>query len=91
MMIDFRTVVSWAAAIVCAAAVSQPVCAAKKGTPVSAASFDLATAVSDPMSPVNPYNVGTDPITMPGDARMAVFPYSRDQIYLPVRRSRCRS
>jgi type IV secretory pathway VirB9-like protein len=81
MMIDSRTVVSWAAAIVCAAAVSQPVRAAKKGTPVSAASFDLATAVSDPMSPVNPYNVGTDPITMPGDARMAVFPYSRDQIY----------
>ncbi|MBB4518281.1 type IV secretion system protein VirB9 [Paraburkholderia fungorum] len=37
--------------------------------------------MSDPMSPVNPYNAGSDPVTMPGDARMVVFPYSRDQIY----------
>jgi type IV secretion system protein VirB9 len=55
--------------------------AAKKGSESPAASFDLATAMSDPMSPVNPYNAGSDPVTMPGDARMAVFPYSRDQIY----------
>lgn len=81
MMIDSRTLASWVAAIACAASVCQPACAAKKGTPVSGASFDIATAISDPMSPVNPYNAGTDPITMPGDARMAVFPYSRDQIY----------
>jgi type IV secretion system protein TrbG len=80
MMIDSRTFASWLAAIACAAAVCQPAVAAKKGASVSA-SFDLANAISDPMSPVNPYNAGTDPVTMPGDARMAVFPYSRDQIY----------
>ncbi|SAL66283.1 TrbG/VirB9 family P-type conjugative transfer protein [Caballeronia humi] len=33
------------------------------------------------MSPVNPFNGGADPLTMPGDARIGVFPYSRDQIY----------
>ncbi|MCI0150911.1 TrbG/VirB9 family P-type conjugative transfer protein [Paraburkholderia sediminicola] len=80
MMIDSRMFALWVAAIACVAA-CQPAVAAKKGAPVSAASFDLASAISDPMSPVNPYNAGTDPITMPGDARMAVFPYSRDQIY----------
>jgi type IV secretory pathway VirB9-like protein len=80
MMIDSRTFALWVAAISCVAA-CQPSVAAKKGAPVSAASFDLASAISDPMSPVNPYNAGADPITMPGDARMAVFPYSRDQIY----------
>jgi type IV secretion system protein VirB9 len=35
----------------------------------------------DPMSPVNPFNGGADPLTMPGDARIGVFPYSRDQIF----------
>nr|WP_310035760.1 TrbG/VirB9 family P-type conjugative transfer protein [Paraburkholderia graminis] len=59
----------------------QPASAARKGEAPSGASFDIANAMSDPMSPVNPYNAGTDPVTMPGDARMAVFPYSRDQIY----------
>jgi type IV secretion system protein VirB9 len=81
MMTNSRTFAPWVAAVVCAAAACHPAVAARKGTPASASSFDLATAVGDPMSPVNPYNVGTDPITMPGDARMAVFPYSRDQIY----------
>ncbi|WP_241030824.1 TrbG/VirB9 family P-type conjugative transfer protein [Paraburkholderia sp. Ac-20347] len=33
------------------------------------------------MSPVNPYNTGVDPVTMPNDARIVVFNYSRDQIY----------
>jgi type IV secretion system protein VirB9 len=33
------------------------------------------------MSPVNPFNSGSDPLTMPGDARIGVFPYSRDQIF----------
>ncbi|TCK32418.1 conjugative transfer protein CagX [Paraburkholderia sp. BL8N3] len=33
------------------------------------------------MSPINPFNGGADPMTMPGDARIGVFPYSRDQIY----------
>ncbi|SAL49154.1 conjugal transfer protein TrbG/VirB9/CagX [Caballeronia choica] len=37
--------------------------------------------VGDPMSPVNPFNGGADPLTMPGDARIGVFPYSRDQIF----------
>jgi type IV secretory pathway VirB9-like protein len=40
-----------------------------------------AMIAADPMSPVNPFNGGADPVTMPGDARIGVFPYSRDQIY----------
>jgi type IV secretion system protein TrbG len=44
-------------------------------------STDLAAALSDVMSPINPYNTGVDPVTMLGNARMVVFPYSRDQIF----------
>ena len=40
-----------------------------------------AMIAGDPMSPVNPFNGGADPLTMPGDARIGVFPYSRDQIF----------
>jgi type IV secretion system protein TrbG len=40
-----------------------------------------AMIVDNPMSALNPFNGGTDPVTMPGDARIGVFPYSRDQIY----------
>ncbi|APA90443.1 TrbG/VirB9 family P-type conjugative transfer protein (plasmid) [Paraburkholderia sprentiae WSM5005] len=81
MMIHSRTLASWVAAFACVTVVCTPVLAARKSSAVSSTSFDIANAMSDPMSPVNPYNAGTDPITMPGDARMAVFPYSRDQIY----------
>lgn len=80
-MIDSRTLASWVAALACVTVVCSPVSAAGKGSQVPSAPFDIATAIGDPMSPVNPYNAGTDPITMPGDARMAVFSYSRDQIY----------
>lgn len=44
-------------------------------------SKQLALIAADPMSPVNPFNGGVDPMTMPDDARIGVFPYSRDQIY----------
>ena len=44
-------------------------------------SKQLALITADPMSPVNPFNGGVDPMTMPDDARIGVFPYSRDQIY----------
>ncbi|MDQ7979851.1 TrbG/VirB9 family P-type conjugative transfer protein [Paraburkholderia sp. SARCC-3016] len=81
MMIASRTLASWVAAFACAAAFCSTADAAKKGGATPATSLDLATAMSDPMSPVNPFNTGSDPVTMPGDARMAVFPYSRDQIY----------
>ncbi|MGF6293309.1 TrbG/VirB9 family P-type conjugative transfer protein [Paraburkholderia youngii] len=81
MMIDSRTLASWVATLACVTVVCSPVSAAGKGSQVPSAPFDIATAIGDPMSPVNPYNAGTDPITMPGDARMAVFSYSRDQIY----------
>ncbi|MGF6782050.1 TrbG/VirB9 family P-type conjugative transfer protein [Paraburkholderia sp. GAS334] len=80
MMIDSRKLAVLGAAIACIGA-STPAIAVKKTAAVSTASLDLADAVNDPMSPINPYNVGVDPITMPGDARMAVFTYSRDQIY----------
>jgi len=81
MMNANRTFASLMAAALCVGAMCQPASAARKGEVPSGASFDIANAMSDPMSPVNPYNAGIDPVTMPGDARMAVFPYSRDQIY----------
>ncbi|AXF12733.1 conjugal transfer protein TrbG (plasmid) [Paraburkholderia graminis] len=81
MMNATRTFASLMAAALCVGAMCQPASAARKGDAPSGVSFDIANAMSDPMSPVNPYNAGTDPVTMPGDARMAVFPYSRDQIY----------
>jgi type IV secretion system protein TrbG len=40
-----------------------------------------AVIADNPMSALNPFNGGADPVTMPGDARIGVFPYSRDQIY----------
>jgi type IV secretory pathway VirB9-like protein len=40
-------------------------------------SGDLQTV----MDPANPYNGGVDPVTMPEDARLAVFPFSDDQIF----------
>lgn len=58
-----------------------PAAAAKPAITPAASSQEIATLLGDPMSPVNPYNSGTDPVTMPGDARMVVFPYSRDQIF----------
>ncbi|MGB8421348.1 TrbG/VirB9 family P-type conjugative transfer protein [Paraburkholderia sp.] len=33
------------------------------------------------VNPAGQYNGGVDPVTMPNDARMAVFTYSRDQIF----------
>ncbi len=47
----------------------------------SALSTENALIVGDPMSPINPFNGGADAETMPGDVRIAVFPYSRDQIF----------
>lgn len=44
-------------------------------------SATLAQSLSDPMSALNPFNGGTDATTLPNDARIAVFTYSRDQIY----------
>jgi hypothetical protein len=61
--------------------------AARKTAMASGVSQDIAGVLADPMSPVNPYNSGVDPITMPGDARMAVFTYSRDQIWREARSS----
>ena len=81
MMIAFRTLGSWVAAVACVAVICPSADAAKKGETPQRVPFDIANALSDPMSPVNPYNAGIDPLTMPGDARMVVFPYSRDQIY----------
>jgi len=71
---------AWAAALACAL-VSLPALAAHHEPTQPSAPAAVSAAVSDPMSPVNPYNAGTDPVSMPGDARMAVFPYSRDQIF----------
>ena len=62
----------------CAALLAQPA-EAKKAASDSV--FNAAMVAGDPMSPINPFNGGADPLTMPGDARIGVFPYSRDQIY----------
>ncbi|BCG05636.1 hypothetical protein PPGU19_102040 (plasmid) [Paraburkholderia sp. PGU19] len=55
--------------------------AANAKKPTENGSFNAAMIAGDPMSPVNPFNGGSDPLTMPGDARIGVFPYSRDQIF----------
>lgn len=64
------------AALACAL-LSGPVAVLAKPAAAAKLSRDPALA-SDP---ANPYNGGADPVTLPGDARMAVFPYSRDTIY----------
>ncbi|MCK4118404.1 TrbG/VirB9 family P-type conjugative transfer protein [Ralstonia pseudosolanacearum] len=38
-------------------------------------------SVADAMSPFNPFNGGAEPVAMPGDSRLVVFTYSRDQIF----------
>lgn len=37
--------------------------------------------ISDAMNPANPFNGGVDPIALPGDSRLVVFNFSRDQIF----------
>jgi type IV secretion system protein TrbG len=64
--------------VACAALVAEPAQARK---PAIDSGFNAAVVAGDPMSPINPFNGGADPLTMPGDARIGVFPYSRDQIY----------
>jgi type IV secretion system protein VirB9 len=73
-----RPVIGMCVFAACAALLAQPA-EAKKAA--SDSPFNAAMVAGDPMSPVNPFNGGADPLTMPGDARIGVFPYSRDQIY----------
>lgn len=68
------------AALSCALTFSHTALAAPKPS-LAGGSLDVGAIMGDPMSPVNPYNTGTDPVTMPNDARIAIFPYSRDQIF----------
>ncbi|MDA3669898.1 TrbG/VirB9 family P-type conjugative transfer protein [Burkholderia cenocepacia] len=76
-----RSLLSWGALALIAAS-ANAFAAKNAASPVSPIpGFDVGSIIGDAMSPVNPYNSGADPLTMPGDARMAVFPYSRDQIY----------
>ncbi|RZT35415.1 TrbG/VirB9 family P-type conjugative transfer protein [Cupriavidus agavae] len=37
--------------------------------------------ISDAMNPANPFNGGVDPVALPGDSRLVVFTYNRDQIF----------
>lgn len=71
------------AALVCALAISVPAHAARNTQSLQTLSgpLDVGSIIGDPMSPVNPYNTGVDPVTMPNDARIVVFNYSRDQIF----------
>ncbi|WP_176315691.1 TrbG/VirB9 family P-type conjugative transfer protein [Burkholderia vietnamiensis] len=76
-----RTLLSWGALAFIAAS-ANAFAAKNAASPIAPIpSFDVGSIIGDAMSPVNPYNSGTDPITMPGDARMAVFSYSRDKIF----------
>ncbi|WP_321817822.1 MULTISPECIES: TrbG/VirB9 family P-type conjugative transfer protein [unclassified Paraburkholderia] len=68
------------AALACALVFSHAAVAAPKSS-LAGGSLDIGAIMGDPMSPVNPYNAGTDPVTLPNDARLAIFPYSRDQIF----------
>jgi type IV secretion system protein VirB9 len=77
-ILNKRPVIGICLLTACAAFLAQPA-AAKKA--VSDSAFNAAMVAGDPMSPINPFNGGADPLTMPGDARIGVFPYSRDQIY----------
>lgn len=76
-----RSLLGWGALAVIAAS-ANAFAAKSAANPIAPVpNFDVGSIIGDAMSPVNPYNSGADPITMPGDARMAVFPYSRDQIF----------
>lgn len=77
-----RKLIAGAAALVCAYNAAGAATASKALD--NPAAREKAAALTDPMSAVNPYNSGADPVTMPGDARMVVFTYSRDQIYRVV-------
>jgi len=37
--------------------------------------------MADAMNPMNPFNGGVEPMALPGDSRLVVFPYSGDQIF----------
>jgi len=76
-----RSLLSWGALALIAAS-ANAFAAKNAANPIAPIpNFDVGSIIGDAMSPVNPYNSGADPITMPGDARMAVFSYSRDKIF----------
>lgn len=76
-----RSLLGWGALAVIAAS-ANAFAAKSAANPIAPVpNFDVGSIIGDAMSPVNPYNTGADPITMPGDARMAVFTYSRDKIF----------
>ncbi|WP_155027574.1 TrbG/VirB9 family P-type conjugative transfer protein [Burkholderia pseudomallei] len=76
-----RSLLSWGALALIAAS-ANAFAAKNAANPIAPIpTFDVGSIIGDAMSPVNPYNSGADPITMPGDARMAVFSYSRDKIF----------
>ena len=77
-ILNKRPVIGMCVLAACAALLAQPAVAKKAA---SDSGFNAAMVAGDPMSPINPFNGGADPLTMPGDARIGVFPYSRDQIY----------
>ena len=77
-ILNKRPVIGMCVLAVCAAFLTQPALA-KKASGDSA--FNAAMAKIGPWSITALLNGGADPLTMPGDARIGVFPYSRDQIY----------
>ncbi|MGY4730758.1 hypothetical protein [Burkholderia pyrrocinia] len=80
-----RSLLTWGTLALIAAS-ANAFAAKNAASPVSPIpGFDVGSIIGDAMSPVNPYNSGADPITMPGDARMAAERQARPA----VRRTRC--
>ncbi|CAM2158561.1 type IV secretion system protein TrbG (plasmid) [Pararobbsia alpina] len=67
--------------IVTVATVAVAGAASAKPGPHASVPSPASGDIGEIMNPANPYNGGTDPVTMPEDARIAVFPYSDDQIF----------
>lgn len=75
-----RSLLGWGALAVIAAS-ANAFAAKSAANPIAPVpNFDVGSIIGDAMSPVNPYNSGADPITMPGDARMAVFTYMQSRL-----------
>ncbi|CAG2155417.1 hypothetical protein LMG26411_04936 [Cupriavidus numazuensis] len=51
-----------------------------KKSAASLAGFGIGD-LSDAMNPANPFNGGVEPMALPGDSRLVVFTYNRDQIF----------
>ncbi|MFM0053494.1 hypothetical protein [Caballeronia grimmiae] len=78
-ILNKRRVIGMCLLAACAAFLAQPAVAQKAA---SDSAFNAAMVTGDAMGPINPLNGGAAPLTMPDDARIGVFPYSREQLLI---------